>query len=103
MQGSAYVTEDLDIVYERSAENVERLVTALKPFEPRLRVLKEPSGLALPWDARMIANGDNFTLQTRDGDWFDLLGTIAPGWRYLDLAERGLIEKRVSGISRSTY
>ncbi len=36
-QGSAQVTQDLDICYERSRENIRRLVKALAPYRPRLR------------------------------------------------------------------
>jgi hypothetical protein len=32
--GSARLTEDLDIVYHRTPENIERLVAALDPFHP---------------------------------------------------------------------
>ena len=32
--GSAYVTVDLDVVYRRTPENVDRLVSALAPMSP---------------------------------------------------------------------
>ena len=35
--GSARLTLDLDVVYDRRPENVERLVTAIRPFGPTLR------------------------------------------------------------------
>ena len=41
--GSALVTQDLDICYERTPENMERLVSALRPYHPRLR--GAPEGL----------------------------------------------------------
>ena len=37
LHGSAYLTRDLDICYERTPENMERLVSALSPYHPRLR------------------------------------------------------------------
>jgi hypothetical protein len=36
-QGSAYVTADLDICYQREANNYQRLSQALQSFKPRLR------------------------------------------------------------------
>jgi len=41
LHGSAYLTRDLDICYERTPENMERLVSALRPFHPRLRALQK--------------------------------------------------------------
>lgn len=35
--GSVRLTKDLDIVYQRSPENLERLVSTLAPFKPYLR------------------------------------------------------------------
>lgn len=35
--GSARLTEDLDIVYRRTDENIERLVQTLAPYKPYLR------------------------------------------------------------------
>jgi hypothetical protein len=43
LHGSAYLTRDLDICYERTPENMEQLVTALSPYHPRLR--GAPEGL----------------------------------------------------------
>ncbi|HVR39115.1 MAG TPA: hypothetical protein VMU84_08460, partial [Thermoanaerobaculia bacterium] len=43
LHGSARLTFDLDIVYERSGENLDRLVAALAPFKPYLR--GAPAGL----------------------------------------------------------
>ncbi len=64
LHGYAYQTNDLDICYSRPAQNLDRLVAALSPFEPRLRVAEAPEGLGL-----------NFTLQTGLGN-LDLLGRI---------------------------
>ncbi|HLK62116.1 MAG TPA: hypothetical protein VKU19_01655 [Bryobacteraceae bacterium] len=80
--GSARYTYDLDIVYERTALNMERLVSALAPYEPYLR--GAPPGLPFFWDVRTLARGLNFTLVTSLGD-IDLLGEIAGGGGYHDL------------------
>jgi len=62
VHGSARLTQDVDIVYRRSRENVARLVAALGPFDPYLR--GAPPGLPFRWDAETIWRGLNFTLQT---------------------------------------
>jgi predicted nucleotidyltransferase len=80
--GSARLTQDLDIVYRRSDENVRRLVSALAPHKPYLR--GAPPGLPFVWDTRTIQRGLNFTLTTDLGA-IDLLGEIVGGGRYEDL------------------
>ena len=74
--GSAFVTVDLDVVYDRSADNVERLVSALEPLSPYLR--GAPPGLPFRLDEQTIARGLNFTLRTSAGD-LDLLGEATGG------------------------
>lgn len=69
--GSAHVTEDLDIVYNRTPENMVRLAKALEPFQPYLR--GAPPGLPFAFDAATIRKGLNFTLTTTIGD-IDTLG-----------------------------
>jgi hypothetical protein len=71
--GSARLTNDLDVVYERSAENIERLARAVAPFKPYLR--GAPEGLPFRFDPPTIKRGLNFTLRTDVGD-FDLLGEL---------------------------
>ena len=41
-QGSANVTQDIDCLYERTPENVTRIVDALRASHPKLRVSGEP-------------------------------------------------------------
>jgi predicted nucleotidyltransferase len=79
--GAARATYDVDVVYRRSDENIERLVDALAPHSPYLR--GAPQGLPFIWDRRTIEMGLNFTLTTALGD-IDLLGEIG-GERYDDL------------------
>ncbi len=45
LMGSPRVTYDTDLCYRRTAENLERLATALKEFHPTLR--GAPPGLPL--------------------------------------------------------
>jgi hypothetical protein len=77
--GSAHVTVDLDVVYGRTAANIDRLVRALEPLEPYLR--GAPPGLPFRFDGDTIRGGLNFTLATRAGD-LDLLGEAAGGGTY---------------------
>ena len=37
VHGSARLTLDVDVVYQRTADNLAQLVTALAPYRPRLR------------------------------------------------------------------
>ncbi len=76
LQGSSYRTQDIDIVYARDRENIARLVAALSPLKPRLRVEGEPNGLPFKFDAQTVLNGSNFTMTTTAGD-IDILATIA--------------------------
>ena len=77
--GSARLTNDLDLVYRRSPDNIERLVATLSSLRPYLR--GAPPGLPFRWDAATIRRGLNFTLTTSLGD-LDLLGEIAGGGGY---------------------
>ena len=45
--GSARLTQDLDIVYQRTPENLDRLVAALSDYKPYLR--GAPPGLPFRW------------------------------------------------------
>ncbi len=80
--GSAMLTQDLDIVYNRSRENIERVVAALVPYKPYLR--GAPPGLPFDWSARTVRNGLNFTLSTSLGA-IDILGEITGGGGYQEL------------------
>lgn len=80
--GSARVTQDLDVSYDRSETNLERIVAALRPHEPYLR--GAPRGLPFQWSVATLRAGLNFTLTTRVGD-IDLLGEIVGGGTYHDL------------------
>ncbi|MGB9178377.1 MAG: hypothetical protein WCB68_03945 [Pyrinomonadaceae bacterium] len=80
--GSARLTQDLDIVYRRTDENVLSLVSALSPYEPYLRAA--PEGLPFVWDEQTIWKGLNFTLSTKLGA-IDLLGEVTGGGNYNEL------------------
>ena len=80
--GSGRLTQDLDIVYERSPQNLDRLVEALSDAKPYLR--GAPPGLPFIWDSVTLRRGCNFTLTSAWGD-VDLLGEIPGGGGYHDL------------------
>jgi hypothetical protein len=68
LHGSTRVTLDIDILYERSRENIRRLVDAVKPFNPKLRLAGDQPPVDFPFDEHTIWNGANFTLWTPDFD-----------------------------------
>jgi hypothetical protein len=74
--GAARLTQDLDVVYARDPENIQRLTSALAPFSPYLR--GAPAGLPFHFDDATVKRGLNFTLTTTLGD-LDLLGEIVGG------------------------
>lgn len=82
VHGSVRLTTDLDVVYARTPENIDRLVAAIAPLSPYLR--GAPPGLPFRWDAATIHGGLNFTLTTSLGD-LDLLGEITGGGDYTAL------------------
>ncbi|MGH7468686.1 MAG: hypothetical protein ACRENP_12075 [Longimicrobiales bacterium] len=82
IHGSSRLTQDIDVVYDRSAGNLDRLTRALAPYEPYLR--GAPPGLPFEWSAKSLRSGLNFTLTTSLGD-IDLLGEITGGGGYNDL------------------
>jgi hypothetical protein len=73
LQGSSYITEDIDLAYERTRENARRIAAALQAFSPR------PRGFApdLPFifDDQTLMSSEILTLETTAGD-VDLLGAI---------------------------
>jgi hypothetical protein len=77
--GASRLTQDLDIVYRRTPENLARLVKALGSLHPYLR--GAPPGLPFLFDERALRSGLNFTLTTDLGD-IDLLGEITGGGGY---------------------
>ena len=82
VHGSARLTLDVDVVYQRTPDNLARLANALAPYGPRLR--GAPPGLPFRWDAETLDRGLNFTLATTLGP-LDLLGEIAGGGSYEQL------------------
>ena len=66
LNGSAYITNDVDVCYSRTPQNIARLAAALEPLHPYLRGV--PQGLPFRFDVATIQAGLNFTLTTDLGD-----------------------------------
>ena len=73
IHGSARATFDVDLLYLRDEQNIQRLASSLAPYNPYLR--EAPPGLPFAWDPKTIRHGLNFTLTTDLGD-IDLLGDV---------------------------
>jgi predicted nucleotidyltransferase len=93
--GASRLTEDLDIVYRRTDENIRRLTAALASASPYLR--GAPPGLPFHWDERTVRSGLNFTLATKYGA-LDLLGEITGGGDY-DKLVSDCIELQIFGVN----
>jgi hypothetical protein len=82
VRGSARATLDLDVVYGRTNDNLERLTRALVPLTPYLR--GAPPGLPFTLDEATLRRGLNFTLDTGLGA-LDLLGEVTGGGTFEQL------------------
>jgi len=94
VHGSSRLTVDVDVVYRRTQDNIERLVLALTSYQPYLR--GAPPGLPFRWDAATIKRGLNFTLTTDIGN-VNLLGEITGGGGYDSLIS-ATVSIRVFGV-----
>jgi hypothetical protein len=94
-RGSAYVTLDVDIAYERGRENLERLADALRELGATLR--GAPAGLPFLLDAKTLESGANFTFDTRFGP-LDILSDPAGAPAYATLRDGAGDELLVEGI-----
>jgi hypothetical protein len=74
LHGSPSVTNDLDLCYRRTAENLDRLASALAELEAHLRGV--PDDVPFRVDPRTLGAGDHFTFTTSAGN-LDILGTPA--------------------------
>jgi hypothetical protein len=72
--GSAHITEDVDVCYSRTKENIKRLADAMASLHPYMR--GAPAGLPFHFDAATIEAGLNFTLTSDFGE-VDFLGEVS--------------------------
>jgi len=87
VRGSAYITLDVDVAYDRSRANLQRLANALRELEATLR--GAPPDVPFLLDAQTLANGANFTFDTPYGP-LDVLSDPAGAPAYATLrAEAG--------------
>lgn len=93
--GAARLTQDVDVVYDREPDNLERLAQALHPHHPYLR--GAPPNLPFKLDVPTLERGLNFTLTTDLGP-LDLLGEVTGGGTYQDLLADTL-EIEVFGVT----
>ena len=80
--GGNYVTEDLDICYHRTNDNLKKIAAVLSPLHPRPRQF--PENLPYIFDWTTLQHGTNFTFETSMGD-IDLLGEVKGLGSYDDL------------------
>lgn len=87
VHGAAMGTNDIDICYERSPDNMDRLAEALKELSATLRVARVSEPMPFLLDGKTIAAGDSFTFVTDAGD-LDILATPSGtgGFKDLDAA-----------------
>jgi hypothetical protein len=90
LHGSSYPTFDLDVAYARDRANLDRLVKALGPMEVKL--MNAPPDLPFVLDAATLANGANFTFDTRYGR-FDILAHIPGVSSYEELCSAALVSE----------
>jgi predicted nucleotidyltransferase len=92
--GSAHLTEDTDICYQRTPANLAALVAALAPIHPYLR--GAPPGLPFRFDVPTLEAGLNFTLDTDCGE-LDLLGEVSGVGNYDQVLAQS-VEQTVYGL-----
>jgi hypothetical protein len=81
--GSPTMTNDIDLCYERSPENLERLAAGLRELGARLRGVDD--GVPFLLDAETLERGANFTFATTYGP-LDVLGLPAGVGDFSELA-----------------
>lgn len=85
--GGSYITEDLDICYSRTRENLKKIADVLAPLNPRPRGIDDSLPFIFDWTT--LQHGTNFTFTTSLGD-IDLLGEVKGIGNYDDLLSQSL-------------
>jgi hypothetical protein len=67
VQGSPFVTTDVDVTPRRARKNLERLSAALKELQAKIRTEAVPEGLPFDHDANSLAGVGLLNLTTRFG------------------------------------
>lgn len=92
--GSSYPTFDLDVAYARDSANLERMAAVLA--ELGVKLANAPADLPFQVDERTLANGANFTFDTKLGR-FDILGHI-PGVKSYEELRSAAVMAAIEGI-----
>lgn len=71
--GGNYVTDDIDICYSRTRDNLKKIADVLAPLKPHPRGLDRSLPFVFDWTT--LQHGTNFTFETEMGD-VDLLGEV---------------------------
>ena len=82
--GSPFPTEDVDITPEASRENLERLSSALRALDARIRTDAVPDGLRFDHDGESLGAAGVWNLVTPHG-WLDISMLPAGTGGYSDL------------------
>lgn len=85
--GGNYITEDLDICYLRTRDNLKKLANVLAPLNPRPRGIADNLPFIFDWTT--LQHGTNFTFKTSLGD-IDLLGEVKGIGNYDDLVKESI-------------
>jgi predicted nucleotidyltransferase len=93
LHGAPLTTFDLDLVHERTAENLERIFSALEELGAYYR---ESASRRLSPTASHLSSSGHHLLMTKFGP-LDLLGSIGAGHSYEDLLA-DTVELRVEGL-----
>jgi predicted nucleotidyltransferase len=84
LEGAPVLTFDLDVVYETSPENTERLLQVLREIHARYR---DPGGRQITPDATRLGR-NRLNLFTTDLGPFDVLPAVSGDLRFQDLLSR---------------
>lgn len=84
LHGASTATQDLDVVFRRSLDNAERLLTVLEELDARIR---DATGRELRPSAELLNKGRQILLSTRLGP-LDCLGELHDGRDYEAIASQ---------------
>jgi hypothetical protein len=96
LQAASLITFDLDIVHERSEENIASLLTALDRLEAHYRT--RPELHMKPTESHLRSDGHQLLL-TKSGA-LDVLGSIGNGHTYEDLMKKS-VQVSIEGFTIS--
>ena len=87
LEGAPILTLDLDVLYDKAPQNLDRLLAALRELKARYR---DPAGRHIEPDMEKLQTMRMHLLLTELGA-LDVLGAIGNGFTYQDLADRTIL------------